>query len=100
MGLAAKPSRRIGLPIDCEQYRVVVQDAGLFRAVLEANFQQYPELFPDEMDDGYTLHDIRASRKLSELRLRRIRLKPTGAVYRVVPSFVLPYRMGYTDTVE
>lgn len=47
-----------------------------------------------------SLHDIRPSRKLSEVRIRRIRLHRSGAVYRVVPSFVLPYMTGYTDKVE
>lgn len=100
MRLAAKPSRRIVLPIDRDRYHEVVQNAGVFRAVLDATFQQHPELFPEEMDDGYKLHDIRTSRKLPGLNIRRVRLNRSGGVYRVVPSFVLPYMMGYTEVVE
>lgn len=98
--LAAKPSRRIVLPIDREHYVSVVQDAGAFRGWVENNRSQHPELFPDEIQEGYSLHDIRPSRKLPDVRIRRIRLSRSGAVYRVVPSFVLPYMTGYTEMVE
>lgn len=98
--LAARPSRRIVLPIDRDQYPSVMQDAGAFRHWVECNRRQYPELFPEEMAEGYSLHDIRPSRKLPDVRIRRIRVSRSGAVYRVVPSFVLPYLTGYTEMVE
>jgi len=100
MRLAAKPSRRIVLPIDRAEYLDIVGDARAFRAWVEANHQQHPELFPDEMAEGYSLHDLRSSRKLPEICVRRIRLKRSGTVYRVVPSFVLPYMTGYAERVE
>lgn len=98
--LAAKPSRRIVLPIDRDQYPSMVQDAGAFRGWVERSRREYPELFPEEIDEGYSLHDIRGSRKLPDVCIRRIRLHRSGVVYRVVPSFVLPYMTGYTDAVE
>jgi hypothetical protein len=61
---------------------------------------QYPELFPDAFAEGYHLHDLRHSSKMPEVPTRRIRLPRTGAVYRVVPSFVLPYMAGYAADVE
>lgn len=100
MDLAAKPSRRIVLPVEREEYATVVQDVRAFRTWLDTNRQRYPELFPDEMSEGYRLHDSRWSRKLPQIRVRRIRLNRSGAVYRVMPSFVLPYMTGYTATVE
>lgn len=100
MRLAAKPSRRIVLPIDRDQYQAVVQDATRFRKLVEATYQQYPELFPEEIREGYSLHDIRTSRKLPEMCIRRIRLNRSGAVYRVVPGSILPYMVGYTEVVE
>lgn len=98
--LAAKRSRRIVLPIDREQYQTAVQDVGTFRRWVDSTRGQYPELFPDEIGEGYSLHDQRSSRKLPEVCIRRIRLQRTGVVYRIVPSFVLPYMTGYTDEVE
>jgi hypothetical protein len=63
-------------------------------------YGQFPELFPDKFAEGYHLHDLRASSKLPEVPIRRLRLPHTGAVYRVVPSFVLPYMTGYVADVE
>jgi hypothetical protein len=94
MTLAAKPSRRIVLPIGRNQYQEVVQDAGVFRQFLDTDVEQYPELFPDEMRDGYSLHNLLMSRKLPELCIRRIRLNRSGALYGVVPSFVLALQGG------
>jgi len=98
--VAAKPSRRIVLPIEQDAYAVTVQDIKQFRAWIDRQIQQHPELFPDAIRDGYSLHDRRASRKQPDIPVRRIRLDRSGVVYRVVPSFVLPYRTGTTDMVE
>jgi len=98
--LVTKPSRRIVLPINRDSYPKLVKDAAMFRAYLERMQTQHPELFPADIGGGYTLHDTRRSKKLPDMAIRRIRLNRTGAVYRVVPSFVLPYMTGYTDEVE
>jgi len=34
-----------------------------------------PELFPADMQSGYTWHDILSSKKMPEVRLRQIKLK-------------------------
>jgi hypothetical protein len=98
--LVAKPSRRIVLPIEPVEYKQQVQDRYKFRQWVDAIHEQYPELFPDGFAEGYHLHDLRPSKKMPEVSIRRIRLKSTGTVYRVVPSFVLPYMAGYTKDVE
>jgi len=98
--LVAKPSRRIVLPIGSAEYKQQVQDRYKFRQWVDAMYEQYPELFPNEFSAGYHLHDLRPSKKMPEVSTRRIRLKYTGTVYRVVPSFVLPYMTGYTSDVE
>lgn len=98
--LVAKPSRRIVLPIEAEIYQQVVQDARQFRQWIDSMYETFPELFPETFRQDYHLHDLRVSRKLPEVGIRRIRLPHTGEVYRVVPSFVLPYMTGYTADVE
>ena len=75
-----------------------------FRKYLDEIISQSPELFPATIQHGYQLHDILPpSKKMPDLRLRRI--KVTSAengeeVFSVVPSFVMPYMMGYSDEVE
>lgn len=98
--LVAKPSRRIVLPIEMKAYTQQVHDRHQFRQWVDAMYEQHPELFPDEFSAGYHLHDLRPSRKMADVPTRRIRLPRTGAVYRVVPSFVLPYMTGSVAEVE
>jgi hypothetical protein len=89
-----------------EDYDEILKDTQRFRDVLAGLMEQYPELFPPEMADGYDLYGLRReSAKMPEIRLRRVCLKvlnETGQrqVYTIVPSFVMPYMTGYTDEVE
>jgi hypothetical protein len=67
--------------------------------------RQYPELFPAAMEQGYNLHDTRSSKKMPEVKLRRIKLKTPDEkgkdiVVTIAPSAVMPYMSGYTDEVE
>jgi hypothetical protein len=86
--------------MDQSDYAWVIKDRQVFRDVLDEQYHQYPELFPEEFCEGYHLHDLRPSHKLPDVPIRRIRLPGTGVVYRIVPSFVLPYMTGLTDEVE
>jgi hypothetical protein len=93
------------LPITLEEYQKIVLDPGAFRTWVDQMITAHPELFPSEIKKGYTLHDMRTSKKLPGINLRRICLKVpsvTGKAptFTVVPSGVLPYLAGYTDDVE
>ncbi len=98
--LVAKPSHRIVLPVEQTEYTQHVQDRRQFRQWVDEMYQHYPELFPDTFAEGYHLHDRRHSSKMPAVPIRRIRLPHTGEVYRIVPSFVLPYMTGYVADVE
>lgn len=101
-----KVSKRIILPIELSRYNELSQDAPAFRAWLDTMIETYPELFPAEINRGYTLHDILpTSVKMPDVRLRRIRLKTAGEngckpVFTIASSDILPYMTGYTDEVE
>jgi hypothetical protein len=98
--LVAKPSRRIVLPSEPVKYTQQVQDCQRFRQWVDTMYTHYPELFPDAFGEDYHLHDLRHSGKMPGVPIRRIRLPRTGEVYRIVPSFVLPYMTGCTADVE
>jgi hypothetical protein len=59
----------------------------------------YPALFPQEMDQGFPLHDRSVSSK-QVLLMRRITLHPPEAVCTLRPSCVMPSRMARTAAVE
>lgn len=99
------PLKRITLPMAREKYREIVDDRAAYRKWIDEMIAKHPELFPQAIGCGYTLHDKRPSSKLDEVRLRRICLKtrdPEGKkqVFTIAPSSVLPYCVGYTDEVE
>jgi hypothetical protein len=101
-----RKNMRITLPIPLTDYNELKDDAGAFREWLDEMIENYPELFPADIEKGYTLHDVLpASRKLPQVQLRRIRLKEVSAsgqaqVYTIASSDVLPYMVGLTDEVE
>ena len=74
-------------------------DVSKYRRYLTEMGQQHPELFPQALAQGYWFHDCYQLRKQA-VRLRRIKLKATGAVFTVRPSFVLPYGIARTEEVE
>jgi hypothetical protein len=105
MQALSKGSKRICLPIDQVQYTRVVADPTAFRQCVDEMLAKYPELFPTAMTGGYTLDGLLpVSRKMPDLRLRRIRVvaseEAKETVFVIAPSFVLPYMVGYTDDVE
>ncbi len=100
-----RPQKRIILPIAMEKYREIVDDPRAYRNWVDEMIVEHPELFPKRIGDGYTLHDERTSRKLEDVRLRRICLKARDSegkeqVFTLAPSGVMPYQVGYTDEVE
>ena len=101
-----KKNKRIALPISLADYNELREDAPAFRQWLDEMIKIYPELFPVDIENGYTLHDVLpASVKLTQVQLRRIRLhQPAESgqrqVFTIAPSNVLPYMVGLTDEVE
>jgi len=99
------PIKRITLPIALDEYQAIVEDRRAYRTWLDSMVDQYAELFPKAISNGYTLHDDRTSKKMTGVRLRRICLKERDAegkkqVFTIAPSGVMPYLVGYTDEVE
>lgn len=90
----------ICLPFEREdQYGKCVKNHQLFRKYLDGQITAHPELFPEGVSGGYHFHDQYRSLKL-DLTLRRIKLKQSGEVFTIRPSFVLPYCVARTDEVE
>ena len=92
--------KHICLPFESEDhYRTCVDDVSAYREYLRGQFAAHPELFPKAFSEGYRFHDSYSSRK-QELVLRRIKLKQTGDVFTLRPSFAMPYLVGRTDEIE
>ena len=101
--IQARQSRRIVIPIGQEDYERLMRDTNAFRSYLDQIIEQHPELFPAEIKQGYRWYGLYPrSKKMPEVRLRRIRLSaaPASEVFTIAPSFVLPYGMGLVEEVE
>jgi hypothetical protein len=98
-------SKQICIHIEQETYARMLLEPQAFRTYLDAMIGLHPELFPPDIDRGYTLHDILPeSKKMPGIRLRRIKMavpeSDEAQVYTIRPSFVLPYMTGSVDEVE
>ncbi len=98
-----KPSRgqkTLCIPIESEEhYQRCVHTPKLFRQWLETTSHNHKEIFPKSFNQGFTCHGTYRSKK-QEIELRRIKLKATGEVYQVRPSFLMPYLTARTGNVE
>jgi hypothetical protein len=93
-------ARQICLSLTREEFRAVWHDPAAVRAIVDAQFQKFPELFPAEMKEGYHLTGhLPLSVRMPDIRLRQMRLR-SGKKYTLRPSFVMPYMTGYTDKVQ
>lgn len=96
-----RKNKRICIPIEKELYKEICEDSKEFRKYLDLCQTKYPELFPKEISEGYKcIGYCPDSKKMPEIRIRRIKLKIDKEPYQVVPSFVMPYMTGYVEDVE
>ena len=92
----SKTNPRVILPITYAMYQETAADRERFRHWLDEMIEQFGELFPKGIENGYTLHDILpASTKLPNVRFRRIKLKSVNEagkrqVLTICSSDVMP----------
>ncbi len=88
----------ICLPIEEDEYNVIVETPEAFRQSLHRYDTQMPEVFPEGFDRGYAMKDGRTSVKQG-VSIRRIVLRD-GSSYSIRPSFLMPYMTARTEEVE
>jgi hypothetical protein len=104
----SRGSRQICLPLDQETYHRIWDDAQAVRRRVEDLVNQYPELVPKSMTQGFTLcGKLPPSKKLAGICLRRVRVSQTDENghattkdFFLRPSFVLPSCRGTVEDVE
>ncbi len=94
--LTSRGEKTICLPIADEQkYQSMIDDTRKFRAYLEEIIPEYPEIFPPEIEQGFSLFGCCQSKK-QNLKIRRIQLKANYQIYQLRPCFIMPYMVGKT----
>ena len=95
-----KGEKTICLPISNEdEYEVIINNLNKFRDYLQQTIQQFPELFPPEIEQGFSFFGSKISKK-QNLRIRLIILKANHQIYQLRPSFVMPYMVGKTKDLD
>jgi len=93
-------SKNISLAFDSEaHYQQLTDNPMLYRHFLAEAYTTYPELFPRAWQEGFTFHDAYQSKK-EQITIRRVKLKASGEVFALRPSFIMPYMSARTDEVE
>jgi len=92
-------SRQICIEMDRETYDDIWDDPRKVRSYVEDQIAQHPELFPEDIADGFVLSGmLRESKKMPGIQLRQLRIGKTA--YALRPSFVMPWFTGTTDELE
>ena len=75
----------------------MIENSKTYRAELDKFINEFPELFPDGIENGYHLKEARCPKK-SQVPIRRIIV--ISVTYTVRPAFVMPYHTAFTKEVE
>ena len=94
---AHRVNRTICLPFSQEVYSACVKNSEDFRIYIDRQIEQFPELFPAEINQGYLMKDIYHPKKQPE-PTRRIEI--SGIAYTIRPSFLMPYNTGVVEEIE
>ena len=88
----------ICVPFNQKEYMEIVDQARKFRLYIDCMIENFPELFPSEISNGYRMKDSWYSKKLG-IKIRRIKTR-TKNNYTIRPSFAMPYMTGLVKDVE
>jgi len=93
-------SKQIVTAMIREVYDRIWDDAAEVRRVVERQIKNWPELFPEGIQDGFQLSGhLPESKKMPGVRLRQLQLN-NGDVFTLRPSFVMPYMMGDVNELD
>ncbi|POZ50199.1 hypothetical protein [Methylovulum psychrotolerans] len=97
--MKTKPRKNhtICLPFEKNRYDGLIKAPKTFREYVDGQWVTHPELFPEGMGLGYTMKDIRRSKKLG-IAIRRITV--SGTDYSIRLSFAMPYMGGFAADAE
>jgi len=97
MALKNKQSRTIVLNLSEANYDSFMEDTSIAHEIIKEHYENFPELFPSGMSEGYMLNGRTRKSKKLEIQMRKIKI--SGISYRIRPSFVLPYCRAKTEEV-
>ena len=99
MATKSKKNKTIVLPIPEKKYSEFVKSPSVAHEIIKENLKKRSELFPSAiLEKGYILKGKDRMSKKIGIQLRRIKIE--DQLYRIRPSFIMPYMRGKTKEVE
>lgn len=99
MATQSKVNKTIVLNISEEKYSKFIGNAKFAHEIIISALNSSPELFPENTPElGYTLKGLDRISKKMNIQLRRIKIGDT--IYRIRPSYIMPYMSGKTEQVK
>lgn len=96
----SRGAKQIVIPMTRQQYEELWPHPDRLRAFVDATAREFPELFPQDFEQGYAWHGYgRESQKLPGMKLRKMVLAD-GTAYWLRPSFITCYMTGTVDELE
>ncbi len=94
-------SKTICIPCTEQEYMSLLENNERFKNHIDNLYQLHPEIFPNAFEEGYVLNGYtETSQKITNFRMRRIKMLANKQVYAVRPSCIMPYMTAYTENVE
>ena len=93
-------NKTLVLPFDEATYAEFVEDKSAYKTFVNAYLEAHPEVFPETIGEGWSLHGFTKDSVKQGIRVRRIVTKADGEVWQIRPSFVMPYMTCDTNTAE
>ncbi len=94
------PNKTIVLPFDEDTYDEFIIDKTADKAHVQAWIDVDPELFPETIGDGWSLHRFTKESVKQGIRVRRIITKADREVWHIRPAFVMPDMTCDTATAD
>lgn len=91
-------NKTIVFEIKEDDYEKFLTDNDYARTITDKDVIEHPELFPEEIKDGYSLNGISRESEKCGYKMRKIKTKK--GQYQIRPSFLLPYGRGLTDVAS
>lgn len=93
-------NKTLVLPFDEPTYPDLLADQSAYKASVQRWIDEHPELFPDTIGDGWTLHGFTRESAKQGLRQRRIMTTSDREVWQIRPAFVMPSMTCDSATAE
>ena len=89
--IKSKKNKKIIIFFKEEDYDKIIENKIIFKTYLEEQINKYPELFPSNINSGFSLNGFVPQSKKQDIKIRRIITKSDSEVWQIQPSFIMPY---------